>query len=410
MQKNINIQEYLTDFKFSDKQKTITKQIKLNDKISYTCYINEYWTAAQRQGNALHEVSYRACFKPQLPAFFINLFTDENDIVYDPFAGRGTTLIEAGLLNRHIIMNDINPLSRIFTEARFFIPDLSDIETRLNQIPFNLTADYKVSLSAFYHPKTEDELYSLSEYLRKRAENNEEDALDKWIRMIATNRLTGHSRGFFSVYTLPPNQATSIKRQEKINAKRNQTPEYRDVKALILRKSKSLIRKVNQDEKEQLERIGKEALFLSEDARHTPQIEDESVQLTVTSPPFLDVVQYTSDNWLRCLFNNIDAEDIDKKITMARTTEKWAEVMQDVFHELYRITRPGGYVAFEVGEVRHGKIRLDEIVVPLGLNAGFTCEGVLINQQDFTKTANIWGVSNNKKGTNSNRIAVFSKT
>jgi hypothetical protein len=35
--------------------------------------------------------------------------------------------------------------------------------------------------------------------------------------MVAVNRLTGHSPGFFSVYTLPPNQAVSVKAQQKIN-------------------------------------------------------------------------------------------------------------------------------------------------------------------------------------------------
>jgi hypothetical protein len=45
--------------------------------------------------------------------------------------------------------------------------------------------------------------------------------------------------------------------------------------------------------------------------------------------------------------------------------------------------------------------------VPLGIRAGFHCEAVLINTQRFTKTANIWGVANNRAGTNSNRIAVF---
>jgi len=34
---------------------------------------------------------------------------------------------------------------------------------------------------------------------------------------------------------------------------------------------------------------------------------------------------------------------------------------------------------------------------------------VLINEQEFTKTANCWGVDNNAKGTNSNRIVVMRK-
>jgi len=83
--------------------------------------------------------------------------------------------------------------------------------------------------------------------------------------------------------------------------------------------------------------------------------------------------------------------------------------MQKVFNELYRITKYNGFVAFEVGEVKNGKIKLDEYVVPLGLNSGFTPIGIIINKQNFTKTANIWGVKNNSKGTNSNRIVVFKK-
>jgi len=38
-------------------------------------YINEFWTAKQRAAHSLHEVSYRACFKPQLPQFFIQRFS-----------------------------------------------------------------------------------------------------------------------------------------------------------------------------------------------------------------------------------------------------------------------------------------------------------------------------------------------
>jgi len=32
--------------------------------------------------------------------------------------------------------------------------------------------------------------------------------------------------------------------------------------------------------------------------------------------------------------------------------------------------------------------------------------GVMVNQQEFTKTANCWGVSNNAGGTNTNRIVL----
>jgi hypothetical protein len=95
-------------------------------------------------------------------------------------------------------------------------------------------------------------------------------------------------------------------------------------------------------------------------------IADCSVQLTVTSPPFLDIVQYAQDNWLRCWFNQIDVKEVSRGITQVKTIEAWSEFMGQVLHELFRITRPGGWVAFEVGEVRNGRVRLDEHVVPLG--------------------------------------------
>ena len=40
-------------------------------------YSNEFWTAGQRQASSIHEISYRACFKPQLPRFFIGLLTSK---------------------------------------------------------------------------------------------------------------------------------------------------------------------------------------------------------------------------------------------------------------------------------------------------------------------------------------------
>ncbi len=81
-----------------------------------------------------------------------------------------------------------------------------------------------------------------------------------------------------------------------------------------------------------------------------------------------------------------------------------------MFGELYRVTRPDGWVAFEVGEVRRGSVKLEEVVAPLGLAAGFKCTAILVNAQSFTKTANIWGVRNNRLGTNSNRIVLFRKS
>ena len=411
-QKELN--NYLTDFTLNDsnynaaKIKTVIDYFEFNGK-KIPRFINEFWTSKQRQNNPLHEISYRACFKAELPRFFINLLTKENDIVYDPFAGRGTTIIEAALLKRNVIANDINPLSNVLSMPRLFVPTYSEVEERLNEIKFRKGLRADINLSMFYHQDTESEIVSLRNYLIKKIKKKEEDFIDSWIRMIATNRLTGHSKNFFSVYTLPPNQAVTPERQKRINELRKQVPSYKNVKNIILKKTRDLSSGIDEKLTIQLKRIGLKAKFFNEDARFMSGIKNSSINLTVTSPPFLDIVNYMEDNWLRCWFNNLNAKKISKQITISRKLEDWKKAMAQVFAELHRITKKGGCVAFEVGEVRKGKIKLDEHIIPLGIDAGFQPLGILINLQSFTKTANIWGISNNSVGTNTNRIVLFRK-
>lgn len=414
----LDIGAYIREFTFNEKRdlfnldsevgKTRVEK-KLISGVYINKYINEFWTSKQRQASALHEIAYRACFKAQLPRFFIELLTSERDVVYDPFVGRGTTAIETGLLGRLVVANDVNPLSIILTKPRFFIPKIGELVDRLGEISIDRDAKAEIDLSMFYHSQTEAEICSLRDYLKLKREAGEEDYLDAWIRMVATNRLTGHSGGFFSVYTLPPNQAVSPESQRRINEKRNQRPEYRDTKKLILRKSRQLTSSLSEAQVKNLRGIGEKALFLNMDSRMTTAIPADSVQLTVTSPPFLNIVQYAQDNWLRCWFNDVATDEVSAKITMAKTIGEWCKFIGGVFKELYRITKKGGWVAFEVGEVQNGKVNLDEHVVPIGLEARFNCEGIIINEQNFTKTSNIWGIGNNKRGTNTNRIVIFQK-
>lgn len=370
-------------------------------------FINEFWTSKQRAAHPLHEISYRACFKPQLPRFFIERLTKPGDTVYDPFMGRGTTLLEAALLDRVPAGCDINPLSRVLIPPRLNPPPLELVRDRLAGLQLDEPIELEEPLLVFYHPSTLRRILNLRRYLCERSATGTLDGVDAWIRMVATNRLTGHSPGFFSVYTMPPNQALSLESQRKINQRRNQTPPERDVAAIILRKSRSLLGRCEEAETGRLRRIGEQAVILTGDCSHTPAIGDASVDLIVTSPPFLDVVDYKRDNWLRCWFNGIDAATVP--VLQLRNVEAWQTAMGHIFRELRRLLRPGGKLAFEVGEVRRGSLLMEKLVVPAAESAELVPLLVLVNDQNFTKTANCWGVSNQTKGTNSNRIVVLER-
>jgi hypothetical protein len=371
-------------------------RIERRDGVDF--FFNEFWTARQRQAHRLHEISYRACFKPQLPAFFIERLTASGDRIYDPFMGRGTTPVQAALMGRAPVGNDVNPLSAMLTRPRLDPPSLDRVVERLKAINWKCSDEASDDLLAFFHPRSLEQILALRAYLMGRDADGALDAADQWIRMVAVNRLTGHSPGFFSVYTLPPNQAASAAAQRKINAKRGQTPPERDVAAIIVKKSRAL--------------LGEEAtptvakpLLLARSADRTPEIASGSVDLVVTSPPFLDVVPYAADNWMRCWFVGLDPAAIP--IAMHRNPSDWMAFVRGVLVELARVTRQGGHIAFEVGEVRGGALELERLVLRAAEGLALAPVGVVVNVQDFTKTANCWGVANNAKGTNTNRIVVL---
>ncbi len=403
-----SLAEELAAFReFGERTRVLSTEARTSDGDTIACptYVNEFWTSKQRAAHRLHEISYRACFKPQLPRFFIERLTEPGDAVYDPFMGRGTTPLEAALMGRIPMGNDINPLSQALLRPRLTPPHWRDVEARIAQISFNQHDELPEELLVFYHQDTLREICALKRHLLAREASGDFDDADAWIRMIALNRLTGHSTGFFSVYTLPPNQAVSVKSQIKINEKRSQTPPRRDVPGLILKKSRFLLGSVTEAERERLENAREATMLLTGLADHAAAIPDESISLVVTSPPFLDVVDYAGDNWLRCWFIGVDPASV--AISVPKNIETWRGIMTGVFRDLKRMLKPGGHVAFEVGEVRGGKVLLEEETLPGGVAAGLDPVLVMINDQQFTKTANCWGVDNRAKGTNTNRIVVF---
>jgi len=61
---------------------------------------------------------YFAMFPPEFARDAILKHSKPGDLVIDPFSGRGTTLLEARILGRAAIANDINPVAFAITQAK----------------------------------------------------------------------------------------------------------------------------------------------------------------------------------------------------------------------------------------------------------------------------------------------------
>ena len=127
----IPIQAELARFSEFGTRTQVLRKLSQDGRCSVPAYVNEWWTSKQRVGDSLHEVSYRACFKPQLPRFFVQRLSEPGDRVYDPFMGRGTTLLESALLGRKPVGNDINPLSEMLVRPRLEVPAFPELVERL---------------------------------------------------------------------------------------------------------------------------------------------------------------------------------------------------------------------------------------------------------------------------------------
>lgn len=85
------------------------KKIKGWEPDKFELEMNTVWSFPDRGSWATHDSKWRGNWSPYIPRNLLLRYSSEGDLVLDQFAGGGTTLVEAKLLNRNIIGVDVNP-------------------------------------------------------------------------------------------------------------------------------------------------------------------------------------------------------------------------------------------------------------------------------------------------------------
>lgn len=365
-------------------------------------FVNQFWTSVQRSGPDIHQVPYRACFKPSLADFFIGLLSRPEDTVHDPFMGRGTVPVQAGLMGRHAYGSDINPVSILLTRPRLNPITIEEIVNGLATIDWTVNTPWPENLVPFFHPETLRQIMALRHWHLNRAplHDSNPDVATDWIRMATMARLTGHSPGYLSNRSWAPNQMARSAVQMRLNARNGFVSEEKNAAEIILAKSCDLLGDGCAAPNTQ------HHLDVSP-AWHTPWIKSASIDLVLTSPPFVDVVDYGHEHWMRAWFAGIRTEDI--AFSHHASVDVWTTMIRKTLVELMRVVKPGGYIAIEVGDVRGGKVNLERYVWQAAQGLPCSRLGVIVHAAEFTKSAHCFGVKNNSKGTNSNRIVLMQR-
>jgi hypothetical protein len=293
---------------------------------------------------SLHQLApYIGKLKTSIARALISEFSEPGDKVLDPFSGSGVVPLEALLLGRSVIANDLNPYAVVLTRAKLF-PLRSAEEAVTKAVNYVDSAkqlakrcNYQVQapawVRAFYHPKTLAEVKILADLLRSGRQ---------WFLLANLLGILHHQRPGFLSY--PSSHLVPYLRCK--NFPRNECPElykYRDVTPRLTAKILRSYRRFDGFEG-WLTRIVSRAVV----SRLTAPIQAD---IAITSPPYMNALDYGRDNRLRLWFLGISEYSEMDELT-SPNPECFHSLMIRVGHLLGRTLRPKGKAILVVGEVR----------------------------------------------------------
>ncbi len=367
--------------------------------------IPEWKNSPRSENNKLHTIcSYMAMFPPSLPRHFINKYSKENDIVLDPFSGRGTTVLEAINLNRKSIGNDLNPLAFLLTKAKANVPRKTSIIRRLDELETSFKkssidiSDEEPNIKMIFSNSTLKQLIFLKNKLNWRKNN-----IDSFITALILGIMHGGSEGYLSL-SMPNTFSMAPNYVKNFIASHHLMKPARDAFSLIRRKLERCYQKMPNKGK-----------VYNQDARRIKRIKESTVDLVVTSPPYTRVIKYGHYNWIRLWFLDEIGKEIDKDLFFSQSLPKYRFFMTEVLNEIKRVLKPGGKAVIVIGDVKDrssDKIfnLANDIWENCAKSLGFKLSEPIIEDviRDDTKVSKIWGT---KRGdaTKIDRILVLQK-
>lgn len=380
--------------------------LKVVERASFYKADVQLWSEDQKA--ELHSLHYSVTLpgmtRPEIPAYFIEKFSAKGDVVLDPFAGSGTTGLEANVQGRVSYVSDIDPLGIRLTQAKLEPADITDVTLRLQLVnlrrPIALQS-FSDAFRPFYDVDTFRELVNLRATL---SENP--DRTNRFIELIATSLLHGHTAGFFSVYTFPQ-MSVGPEEQVALNLKRGQVPDHRAVVPRILRKTASVLR---DGVSSVMRQTSAKNRYAQSDARNLQFVPSSSVDLVVTTPPLPIASSGLRDRWLKYWFTNIPTKGVPT--FEISSLEQWIDFMNECLLELARVVRVGGRVVLDLRELRSGResVLLDDLIladVQDNLSRYWDAEALFINTPQMVRLKN--KDHDPEKSSQSNRLLVLKR-
>ena len=271
--------------------------------------LREYWHQNTLGTEyTLHQLSpYIGKLKSSIAKGIILHFTNEGETIYDPYCGACTIPLEACILRRNVIANDLNPYAYILSLAKLNPPEeLENVLTDLKK--YSIVVEHLISeidlrktpkwIRDFFHPATLREILAWNDILKKNKE---------WFLLSCMLGILHHQRPGFLSY--PSSHSVPYLRIKKFPpAKFPHLYKYRNVYERLKKKVTRAFKRMPMIDKNFF-RI----CTSSDSAIVNPKVPIDAI---ITSPPYMRSLDYARDNRLRLWFLVGDLwKELDKRIS-----------------------------------------------------------------------------------------------
>ncbi|MCG2720475.1 MAG: site-specific DNA-methyltransferase [Thermodesulfovibrionales bacterium] len=316
---------------------------------------------------------YPSRFIPIIPAHLIQALSKENETILDPFCGVGTSIIEALKLGRNAIGVDINPVgtfiaetkARIMTGKVLHISKMTEfngyVESKSSESQDTDGILFSKSLtrtslkdkqirslddnSEWYHPVTLQMLSDIHEYIESKL-----SGLTKDICRIFFISILMHSSGY-------PKEKNYAYYADNVKPKGEKT--LKNAYRLYHHKLNKFITDYRSFKEQGF--FENSYHIFRDDAKNLSSLVQDKVDLIVTSPPYLNVTDYTTAFRLAYLWydflNEEELKDVKKREIGARWKRKqqsqisdYIEGMEIVLTEMSACLRKNKYLCLILGE------------------------------------------------------------
>ncbi len=355
----------------------------------------------------LHSISsYLAMFCPGLPKYFIDKYSNENDLVMDSFSGRGTTALVCRESNRRFIGTDLNPYAYVLT--KFKVSSNLKLKNILNRVSileneFENNKEKIIKEISFYEYNDLLPFYSKNVltqliFLRNKLGKNWKklNKVDNAILAISLGLMHGRTRKdnstmYFSI-DMPNTISMSPNYVRKYASNHNlKCPDlniFENIKNRIISKYDEKILDLNYSGK----------ILFDDATKNNKKIKDNSVSLVITSPPYLSIVDYRLSNWLKLWLLGFEKKSLNNDIPLSDKLkyDEYTIFIKNYLNSIHSKLKNGAKVCLVVGDV-HDNALIENVWKEIEKEVKYKFIEIYYDQ-NYLQQNKVTNMLNSKKG------------